>query len=89
MKRNMKPKKNPNYMIVLTFLFYERIKFCLIIFFSLFRKVRWELQSQIDRFQSLMGQKPEHIDGHQHAHLLPGKPIYFTEQIPCILLNDQ
>lgn len=35
-------------------------------------EVRWELQSQIDRFQSLMGRKPEHIDGHQHAHLLPG-----------------
>lgn len=35
-------------------------------------EVRCELQSQIDRFQSLMDRKPEHIDGHQHAHLLPG-----------------
>ncbi|XP_056001018.1 carbohydrate deacetylase-like [Ostrea edulis] len=31
-----------------------------------------EMQSQIDRFESLMGHKPTHIDGHQHAHLVPG-----------------
>ncbi|XP_078341123.1 carbohydrate deacetylase-like [Crassostrea virginica] len=37
-----------------------------------FMEVKHELQSQIDRFQMLMGQKPTHIDGHQHAHLLPG-----------------
>ena len=38
--------------------------------------MKHELQSQIDRFQMLMGQKPTHIDGHQHAHLLPG--MFYT-----------
>ncbi|CAC5374505.1 Carbohydrate deacetylase [Mytilus coruscus] len=35
-------------------------------------EVRDELQKQIDRFEELMGCKPQHVDGHQHVHVLPG-----------------
>ncbi|XP_061187842.1 carbohydrate deacetylase-like [Saccostrea echinata] len=35
-------------------------------------EVKCEMKSQVDLFESLMGQKPSHVDGHQHAHLLPG-----------------
>lgn len=59
----------------------EEIQFDNFFFLIFFYKVRFELQSQIDRFQSLMGRKPEHIDGHQHAHLLPGKLLHVTEHI--------
>ncbi|XP_062589410.1 carbohydrate deacetylase-like [Saccostrea cucullata] len=36
------------------------------------KEVECEMQSQLDLFETLMGQKPSHVDGHQHAHLLPG-----------------
>ncbi|HEX3653165.1 MAG TPA: ChbG/HpnK family deacetylase [Rhizomicrobium sp.] len=36
------------------------------------RKVRAELQRQIDIFVSAIGATPAYIDGHQHVHLLPG-----------------
>lgn len=34
--------------------------------------VRAELARQLSRFVEIMGRQPDHIDGHQHVHLLPG-----------------
>lgn len=34
--------------------------------------VRAELEAQLDRFESLVGRAPTHIDGHHHVHALPG-----------------
>lgn len=31
-----------------------------------------EVQKQVDTFEVLFGHKPQFIDGHQHAHILPG-----------------
>ena len=36
-------------------------------------QVKKEIVAQIERFNSKMGYKPTHIDGHQHVHVLPGK----------------
>ncbi|XP_053313366.1 carbohydrate deacetylase isoform X2 [Spea bombifrons] len=35
-------------------------------------EVRQELQAQISLFRVLTGQNPQHMDGHQHVHILPG-----------------
>ncbi|WP_029350413.1 ChbG/HpnK family deacetylase [Bosea sp. 117] len=34
--------------------------------------VRTELRAQLDAFEDVWGAPPDFIDGHQHAHLLPG-----------------
>ncbi|WP_159728075.1 ChbG/HpnK family deacetylase [Methylosinus sp. Ce-a6] len=31
-----------------------------------------EIDRQIDRFYAVMGRAPDHLDGHQHVHALPG-----------------
>ena len=33
--------------------------------------VALELNRQLDRFEAAFGQRPDHIDGHQHVHVLP------------------
>ncbi|KAK3083606.1 hypothetical protein FSP39_000192 [Pinctada imbricata] len=43
------------------------------------RKVRLELERQIERFEELMGYLPVHVDGHQHCHILPGIRELFAE----------
>ncbi len=35
-------------------------------------EIRAEIDRQIDRFEAIMGRAPDHIDGHQHVHVLPG-----------------
>ncbi len=35
-------------------------------------EVRAEIERQLDRFEQGLGFAPDHIDGHQHAHVLPG-----------------
>jgi len=35
-------------------------------------QIRGELERQLGAFVEVMGRAPEHIDGHQHVHLLPG-----------------
>jgi chitin disaccharide deacetylase len=34
-------------------------------------EVRGEVERQLDRFQAELGFPPDHIDGHQHVHVLP------------------
>jgi predicted glycoside hydrolase/deacetylase ChbG (UPF0249 family) len=34
-------------------------------------RVRAEIRAQLDRFESVMGLAPSHIDGHQHVHQFP------------------
>ncbi|MBY6242453.1 ChbG/HpnK family deacetylase [Methylosinus sp. Sm6] len=31
-----------------------------------------EIERQLDRFIAVMGRAPDHLDGHQHVHVLPG-----------------
>jgi hypothetical protein len=35
-------------------------------------EVRGEVERQLDRFEDALGYPPDHIDGHQHVHALPG-----------------
>jgi len=35
-------------------------------------EISQEIDRQLDRFESVMGRKPDFIDGHQHIHGLPG-----------------
>ncbi len=35
-------------------------------------EVEAELHRQLDRFEAVIGAPPDHIDGHQHVHQLPG-----------------
>ncbi len=35
-------------------------------------EIEAEAHRQIDRFEEYMGHPPDHLDGHQHAHSLPG-----------------
>ena len=34
--------------------------------------IRAEIGRQLDRFETALGFPPDHIDGHQHVHVLPG-----------------
>lgn len=43
--------------------------------------VREELQAQLDAFEDVWGAPPDFIDGHQHAHLLPGIRGVVIEEI--------
>lgn len=42
-------------------------------------EVREEIQQQIDKFEKLTGFKPISVDGHQHAHVIPGVDQVFAE----------
>lgn len=35
-------------------------------------EIRAEIDRQLDRFYAVMGRAPDHLDGHQHVHVLPG-----------------
>lgn len=35
-------------------------------------EIRAELDRQLDAFEAALGHPPDHVDGHQHAHALPG-----------------
>ncbi|WP_166141251.1 ChbG/HpnK family deacetylase [Methylosinus sp. RM1] len=35
-------------------------------------EIRAEIDRQIDRFYAVMSRAPDHLDGHQHVHALPG-----------------
>lgn len=35
-------------------------------------EIRAEIGRQLDRFEQVLGYPPDHIDGHQHVHVLPG-----------------
>ncbi len=35
-------------------------------------EIRAEIERQLDRFETGLGFPPDHIDGHQHVHVLPG-----------------
>ena len=35
-------------------------------------EIRAEIARQLDRFEAALGFPPDHIDGHQHVHVLPG-----------------
>lgn len=35
-------------------------------------EIRAEIDRQLDRFMVVTGRAPDHVDGHQHAHVLPG-----------------
>lgn len=37
-----------------------------------------ELRAQVKRFVELTGHLPNHMDGHQHVHVLPGEPVMVT-----------
>lgn len=41
-----------------------------------------ELEAQIDAFQQAMGRPPDFIDGHQHAHALPGVRRALAQVLP-------
>ncbi|XP_013394034.1 carbohydrate deacetylase-like [Lingula anatina] len=43
------------------------------------KEVKLELESQLEKFQSLCGQLPHHVDGHQHVHTLDGVRKVFAE----------
>ncbi|KAM4706412.1 carbohydrate deacetylase isoform 2-T2 [Discoglossus pictus] len=42
-------------------------------------EVRQELSAQISLFRELTGQNPQHMDGHQHVHVLPGIHKVFAQ----------
>lgn len=35
-------------------------------------EIRAEMDRQFDRFEAVLEQRPDHVDGHQHIHALPG-----------------
>jgi predicted glycoside hydrolase/deacetylase ChbG (UPF0249 family) len=35
-------------------------------------EIRAEIDRQLDRFEAVMDRPPDHVDGHQHVHVLPG-----------------
>lgn len=35
-------------------------------------EIRAEIDRQFDRFEAVMDRPPDHVDGHQHVHVLPG-----------------
>jgi predicted glycoside hydrolase/deacetylase ChbG (UPF0249 family) len=35
------------------------------------KEIRAEVERQLDRFEGTLGYPPDHIDGHQHVHVLP------------------
>ena len=35
-------------------------------------EIRAEIDRQFDRFEAIMDRPPDHVDGHQHIHVLPG-----------------
>jgi predicted glycoside hydrolase/deacetylase ChbG (UPF0249 family) len=35
-------------------------------------EIRAEIDRQFDRFEAVMERRPDHVDGHQHVHALPG-----------------
>lgn len=35
-------------------------------------EIKAEIERQLDRFTAVMGRAPDHLDGHQHVHALPG-----------------
>jgi predicted glycoside hydrolase/deacetylase ChbG (UPF0249 family) len=39
-------------------------------------QVKEELLKQVARYTELMGAPPVYIDGHQHAHMIPGNHIF-------------
>ncbi|XP_075177352.1 carbohydrate deacetylase isoform X2 [Anomaloglossus baeobatrachus] len=39
-------------------------------------EVRQELSAQVELFRELTGQIPQHMDGHQHVHVLPSGLMY-------------
>ncbi|XP_013383666.1 carbohydrate deacetylase [Lingula anatina] len=43
------------------------------------KEVKLELESQLQKFQSLCGHLPHHVDGHQHVHTLDGVREVFAE----------
>lgn len=45
-------------------------------------KVEAELSAQVHRFCELIGHMPEHMDGHQHVHILPGEDkVHFNSLV--------
>jgi predicted glycoside hydrolase/deacetylase ChbG (UPF0249 family) len=46
---------------------------------ALERRVSAELRRQLDRFRSLCGRDPSHLDSHQHRHLWEGVRPFFEE----------
>ncbi|CAL1616526.1 unnamed protein product [Knipowitschia caucasica] len=42
-------------------------------------QVEMELRAQVRRFIELTGQHPQHMDGHQHVHVLPGVRGVFAQ----------
>jgi chitin disaccharide deacetylase len=35
-------------------------------------EIRAEIDRQLDRFEAVLDRRPDHLDGHQHIHVLPG-----------------
>ncbi|WP_036281178.1 ChbG/HpnK family deacetylase [Methylocystis sp. ATCC 49242] len=35
-------------------------------------EIRAEIDRQFDRFEAVLERRPDHVDGHQHVHVLPG-----------------
>lgn len=42
-------------------------------------EVEMELRAQVRRFTELTGHLPQHMDGHQHVHVLPGVRLVFAQ----------
>ncbi|XP_020794048.2 carbohydrate deacetylase [Boleophthalmus pectinirostris] len=42
-------------------------------------QVEMELRAQVKRFIELTGHRPQHMDGHQHVHVLPGVRLVFAQ----------
>uniref|UniRef100_A0A8C6UG12 Carbohydrate deacetylase n=1 Tax=Neogobius melanostomus TaxID=47308 RepID=A0A8C6UG12_9GOBI len=42
-------------------------------------QVDMELRAQVRRFSELTGHLPQHMDGHQHVHVLPGVRLVFAQ----------
>lgn len=42
-------------------------------------QVDMELRAQVRRFIELTGHRPQHMDGHQHVHVLPGVRLVFAQ----------
>jgi predicted glycoside hydrolase/deacetylase ChbG (UPF0249 family) len=56
-------------------------------------EVRAEIERQLDAFERALGHPPDHVDGHQHAHVLPGVRRALLDALaargrPSLLVRD-
>ncbi len=52
-------------------------------------EIRAEIDRQFDRFEAVMERAPDHVDGHQHVHVLPGIRTALLDAMSARKLQDR